>query len=68
MSTAKQIIMDELLNISDDIQDEFEVLEGLYKMIKLKQSRQSVNEEGTLTTDEVRSHFERKHEKNGALA
>ena len=31
MSTAKQIIMDELLNISDDIQDEFEVLEGLYK-------------------------------------
>ncbi|MCF2640829.1 MAG: hypothetical protein PUB46_10715 [Lachnospiraceae bacterium] len=68
MSTAKQIIMDELLNISDDIQDEFEVLEGLYKMIKLKQSRQSVNEEGTLTTDEVRAHFERKHEKNGALA
>ncbi|MEE1249823.1 MAG: hypothetical protein UHU19_11455 [Lachnospiraceae bacterium] len=68
MSTAKQIIMDELLNISDDIQDEFEVLEGLYKMIKLKQSRQSAKEEGTLTTDEVRAHFERKHEKNGALA
>lgn len=68
MSTAKQIIMDELLNISDDIQDEFEVLEGLYKMIKLKQSRQSAKEEGTLTTDEVRAHFERKHEKNGAPA
>ena len=27
MSTAKQIVMNDLLNISDDVQDEFEVLE-----------------------------------------
>ena len=39
MSTAKQIVMNDLLNISDDVQDEFEVLEGLYKSIKLEKSR-----------------------------
>lgn len=68
MSTAKQIIMDELLNISDDIQDEFEILESLYKMVKLEQSRKSAREEGTLTTEEVRVHFARKHEKDGVFA
>lgn len=68
MSNAKQMIMNELLNISDDIQDEFEVIESLYKIVKLEQSRQSAKEEGTLTTEEVRSYFARKHEKNGVLA
>lgn len=38
MSTAKQIVMNDLLNISDDVQDEFEVLEGLYKSIKLEKA------------------------------
>lgn len=28
MSTAKQMVMNELLNVSDDEQDEFEVLEN----------------------------------------
>lgn len=68
MSTAKQMIMNELLNISDDIQDEFEVLESLYKMVKLEQSRKSAREEGTLTTEEVRAHFARKHQKDEVLA
>ncbi|MBO5146943.1 MAG: hypothetical protein J6C19_15695 [Lachnospiraceae bacterium] len=68
MSTAKQIVMNELLNISDDIQDEFEILESLYKMVKLEQSRKSAREEGTLTTEEVRAHFARKHEEDGVLA
>lgn len=68
MSTAKQIIMNELLNISDDIQDEFEVLESLYKIVKLEQSRKSAKEEGTLSTEEIRVHFARKHETNGVLA
>ncbi len=67
MSTAKQIIMDDLLNISDDIQDEFEILESLYKMVKLEQSRKSARENGTLTTEEVRAHFARKHDKDGAI-
>ena len=60
--------MNELLNISDDIQDEFEVLESLYKIVKLEQSRKSAKEEGTLSTEEIRAHFARKHETNGVLA
>lgn len=57
MSTAKQMILNKLLNISDDIQDEFEILESLYKMVKLEQSRKSAREDGTLTTEEVRAYF-----------
>lgn len=68
MSTAKQMVMNELLNISDDIQDEFEILESLYKIVKLEQSRKSAREEGTLTTEEVRAHFARKHKEDGVLA
>ncbi|MCI5857641.1 MAG: hypothetical protein MR016_09825 [Agathobacter sp.] len=67
MSTAKQMVMNELLNVSDDVQDEFEVLESLYKLMKLEQSRKSAVEEGTLTTEEVRAHFARKHEKDRVL-
>lgn len=54
MSTAKALVMDKLNMIPDDIQDEVEVLEGLYKQLKLERSRQSVNAYGTLSTDEVR--------------
>ena len=53
---------------SPDIQDEFEILESLYKMVKLEQSRKSVREDGTLTTEEVRAHFARKREKNEVFA
>lgn len=56
MSTAKAIVMDKLNMIPDDIQDEIEVLEGLYKQFKLEKSRASVLEHGVLTTDEVRRH------------
>ena len=56
MSTAKAIVMDKLNMIPDDIQDEIEVLEGLYKQFKLEKSRESVQEHGVLTTDEVRRH------------
>jgi hypothetical protein len=67
MSTAKEAILNNLNGISDDIQDEFEVLEGLYKMIKLEQSRESVKREGTLSTDEIREHFAKKHQKAGVM-
>ena len=30
--------------------------------------KKSAREEGTLTTEEVRAHFARKHEKDGVLA
>lgn len=56
MSTAKALVMDKLNMIPDDIQDEVEVLEGLYKQLKLERSKRSVNAHGTLSTDEVRKH------------
>lgn len=75
MSNAKQIIINQLSIISDDIQDEFEVLENLYKLLRLERSRQSVEENGSYSTDEVREHFRKKHtdmlldskQKNGVL-
>lgn len=54
MSGAKQVIINNLSIISDDIQDEFEILENLYKLLKLEKSRQSVKEEGSYSTEEVR--------------
>lgn len=63
MSTAKQLIIDNLSNISDDIQDEFEVLENLYKLFRLKKSQQSVAENGGHTTDKVRKMFQKPSER-----
>ena len=42
---------------TEDIQEEIEVLECLYKMMVLEASRKSVQCNGTLSTDEVRAHF-----------
>jgi 4-hydroxy-3-methylbut-2-enyl diphosphate reductase IspH len=67
MSTAKEAILNGLTDISDDIQDEFEVLEGLYKLIKLQHSRESVKNQGTLSTDEVREYFAKKQQKAGLM-
>ena len=76
MSNAKQIIINQLSIIPDDIQDEFEVLENLYKLLRLERSRQSVEENGSYSTDEVRQYFQKKHtdipfeskQKSGVLA
>ena len=68
MSTAKQIVMNDLLNISDDVQDEFEVLEGLYKSIKLEKSRKSAINIGTLSSHDVSSYFSTKYKKNEVFA
>ena len=59
MSTAKQLIIDNLSDISDGIQDEFEVMENLYK---------SITEYGGHTTDEVRKMFQKKREERTILA
>ena len=56
MSIAKSSI----LNMMNSIPDEIEVVESLYKMVKLEKSRASAKENGTLSTDEVREHFARK--------
>lgn len=62
MSTAKKLIIDNLSNIPDDIQDEFEVMENLYKLLRFRKSQRSVAENGGYTTDEVRKMFQKKHE------
>ena len=61
MSHAKQMIIKNLSDISDDIQDEFEILENLYKLLKLEKSRHSVQEEGSYSTDEARQYFQERH-------
>lgn len=61
MSTAKQMIIDNLSNISDDIQDEFEVMENLYKLLRYQKSMQSIKENGGHSSEEVRMMFQKKH-------
>ena len=68
MSTAKQLIIDNLSDISDGIQDEFEVMENLYKLLRFKKSQQSITEYGGHTTDEVRKMFQKKREERTILA
>lgn len=60
MNTAKKLIIDNLSHIPDDIQDEFEVMENLYKLLRFKKSQQFVTEYGGYTTDEVRKMFQEK--------
>ena len=54
MSIAKELVMNKLYEIPDDLQDETEVLEGLYKLPKLERSKISAETEGTLSTSDVR--------------
>ena len=60
MSIAKQVIIENLSNIPDDIQDEFEVMENLYKLLRYRKSKESIEQNGGHTTDEVRSIFQKK--------
>ena len=57
MSTAKQLIIDNLSDISDGIQDEFEVMENLYKLLRFKKSQQSITEYGGHPTDDGSQMF-----------
>ena len=43
---------------NDKLQNDLEELENLYKRDKLKKSRASAKTHGTLSTDDVRNHFE----------
>lgn len=61
MNTAKQSIINHISVMPDGIPDEFEILENLYKLLKLEKSRQSVKEEGGYSTDEVKKYFQKKH-------
>ena len=61
---AKAIVRDMLEDIPDDIQEEMDILECLYKRMKLEISRESAHENGTFSTKEVRAYFAKKHERN----
>lgn len=66
MSIAKELVMNKVYEISDDLQDEMEVLEGVYKLLKLERSKRSAETEGTLSTNDVREYFSGRH-RNGAI-
>ncbi|NLG05422.1 MAG: hypothetical protein GX567_16610 [Clostridia bacterium] len=57
MSTAKTLLLNELNEMPDEIDDEFQIIENLYKVLKLKKSQQSVEQYGALSTEQVREHF-----------
>lgn len=63
MSEAKTIVMNALRDIPDTIDDKYEVLDNLYHRIRLKESRDSASNQGTLSTEDVREFFERKRKK-----
>lgn len=60
MSTAKSLVIDKINMISDEITDEMQIVEQLYILMKLEHSKKRCEEEGTLSTEEVRKHFEEK--------
>ena len=66
MSTAKAAIFDEINAMPDNL-DELEIIASLYHRVRLKQSRESIEEYGTLSTDEVREYFRNKREKRQAV-
>ena len=67
MSVAKASVLNMINFIPDDIQDEMEVIESLYKLVKLERSKASVVEKGTLSTDEVRSRFANKNRRKESI-
>lgn len=66
MSKAKELILNKLYEIPDDLQNEMEVIESLYKLIKLENSKVSAETYGTLSTNDAREYFANRH-KNKAL-
>ena len=64
MSMTKSSIINMLDSVPDDISEGMEILECLYKLMKLEISRDSARTNGTLSTEDVRSHFAHKHERN----
>ena len=62
MSTAKAAIFDAINSMPDNL-DELGIIDNLYHRLRLKHSRDSVEEYGALSTDEVREYFRSKREK-----
>ena len=56
MGNSKQKIIDKLKCIPDDLSEE-EIIERLYLMMRLEQSKQRCEKEGSFTDEQVTAHF-----------
>lgn len=56
MGNSKQKIIDKLKCIPDDLSEE-EIIERLYRMMRLEQSKQRCEKEGSFTDEQVTAHF-----------
>ena len=59
MNEAKTFVFDEVNSMPDNL-NELEIIHHLYHRLRLKQSRNSIEEYGTLSSDEVRAYFQEK--------
>ena len=56
MGNSKQKIIEKLNCIPDDLSEE-EIIERLYRMMRLGQSKQRCEKEGSFTDEQVTAHF-----------
>ena len=56
MGNSKQKIIEKLNCIPDDLSEE-EIIERLYRMMRLEQSKQRCEKEGSFTDEQVTAHF-----------
>ena len=56
MVNSKQKIIEKLNCIPDDLSEE-EIIERLYRMMRLEQSKQRCEKEGSFTDEQVTAHF-----------
>ena len=56
MSPAKSVLIERINNASDDL-DEMQIIEQLYVLSRLEHNKRRCEEEGTITTEELRNHF-----------
>lgn len=56
MGNSKQKIIDKLNCIPDDLSEE-EIIERLYRMMRLEDSKQRYEKEGSFTDEQVTAHF-----------
>ena len=56
MSSAKAMLINKINNASDEL-DEMQIIEQLYVLSRLEHSKRRCEEEGTITTEELKNHF-----------
>ena len=62
MSDAKKHVLNALNDISDDIDDEIEVVNNLYHRLRLDEGRKAVADGNSFSTDDVRKYFAQKRQ------